>query len=79
MPHRGSGPVLVASARRAHHGGFRAHLWWLSLLLYYAYTYASYAFSVPFNGVFLVYVAILGVLLIWYALSPLSRPGRTDI
>jgi hypothetical protein len=53
-------PVFGWLALRARAGAFRAHLLWLSLLLYYAYTYASYAFSVPFNAMFLVYVGILG-------------------
>lgn len=54
-------PVLLWAAARARAGSFRAHLLWLGLLVYLAYTYASYAFGVPFNAAFLLYVAALGL------------------
>jgi hypothetical protein len=54
-------PVLLWAAGRARAGSFRAHLVWVGLLLYVAYTYASYAFGVPFNAAFLLYVAALGL------------------
>lgn len=54
-------PLLVGAAVRARAGDLRAHVLWLGLLLYIAYTYASYAFGVPFNDVFLLYVAALGL------------------
>lgn len=53
-------PFLVWAAARAHHGSLKAHLLWLGLLLYYAYTYVMYAFM-PFNDAFLSYVAIMGL------------------
>ena len=54
-------PVLIWAASAAHRGSFRAHLLWLGLLAYVTYTYASYAFGVPFNDAFLLYVAALGL------------------
>lgn len=53
-------PLLLWVAHRAHSGSLRAHLVWLGLLLYYAYSYVMYAFS-PFNDVFLVYTLIIGM------------------
>lgn len=52
-------PVLVTAAVRARRGSFGAHVLWLGLLLYYAYTYLTYAFA-PFTPAFLGYVAIIG-------------------
>jgi len=54
-------PVLVWCSARARAGSLRAHLLWLGLLLYMTYTYITYAFSVPFNNMFLVYIAVLGL------------------
>lgn len=53
-------PLLLWAARRAHAGSFRAHLVWLGLLLYYAYSYVMYAFA-PFNDVFLAYTLLIGL------------------
>ncbi len=53
-------PALLISAYLAAHGSQRARLIWLGLLVYLAYTYASYAFGIRFNPLFLVYVALLG-------------------
>lgn len=53
-------PVVIWAAVRARAGSARAHLAWLGLLLYYAYTYVMYAFA-PFTDVFLAYVAIMGL------------------
>lgn len=53
-------PALVWAAVRARAGSPWAHLGWLGLLFYYAYTYVMYAFS-PFTDVFLAYVAIIGM------------------
>lgn len=54
-------PVLIWGAVRARAGSLRAHLVWLGLLLYVTYTYISYAFGVPFNAAFLLYVAATGL------------------
>ncbi|MGI5175162.1 hypothetical protein ACQEVZ_02375 [Dactylosporangium sp. CA-152071] len=54
-------PALVWSAARARAGSLRAHLLWLGIVLYLAYSYVTYAFSVPFNDAFLGYVAVLGL------------------
>jgi hypothetical protein len=53
-------PVLVGMAVLARAGSLKAHLVWLGLLLYYAYSYVAYALS-PFNDAFLLYVATLGL------------------
>jgi hypothetical protein len=53
-------PVLVWTALRARRGSLRAHLVWLALLLYYAYSYLMYVVA-PFNDAFLLYVAVIGL------------------
>lgn len=53
-------PALVICALLAARGSQRARLAWLGLLVYVAYTYASYAFGIRWNPMFLVYVALLG-------------------
>lgn len=53
-------PVLAISAFLAGRGSQRARLFWLGGLIYTVYTYVGYAFSVRFNELFLVYVALLG-------------------
>jgi hypothetical protein len=53
-------PLLVATAVLARAGSLKAHLVWLGLLLYYAYSSVAYALS-PFNDAFLLYVATLGL------------------
>jgi hypothetical protein len=53
-------PALIWTAMRARRGSLRAHLVWLALLLYYAYSYLMYVVA-PFNDVFLLYVAVIGL------------------
>lgn len=53
-------PVLLLLSRRAGKGSLPAHLLRNGLFLYYAYSYLLYALS-PYNDVFLVNVAILGL------------------
>ena len=53
-------PLLAWSARLAWRGSPRAQVALAGLLLYLAYTYATYAMGVRFNALFLVYVAVLG-------------------
>ncbi len=53
-------PALLISAYLAARGSQRARLIWLGVLVYMAYTYASYSFGIRFNPMFLVYVALLG-------------------
>ncbi len=53
-------PALVISAHFAGRGSLRARLVWFGLLVYVAYTYASYAFGIHWNPLFLVYIALLG-------------------
>ncbi|MEJ2151160.1 MAG: hypothetical protein P8Z40_17050 [Chloroflexota bacterium] len=53
-------PTLAISGFLASRGFRRARLVWLGGLIYTVYTYVGYAFSVRFNPLFLVYVALLG-------------------
>ena len=53
-------PVLVVTAHLARRGSLRAHLVWLGLLAYAAYTYLMYV-VVPYNDAFLLYVAAIGL------------------
>ena len=52
-------PVLIWAGRRSGAGSLRGHLLLLGLLGYVAYTYLIYAFGVPHNSAFLLYVAAL--------------------
>jgi hypothetical protein len=54
-------PVLLLLAWAASRGSVRAYLGWAGVLVYSVYSYAIYAFDVRFNGLFLVYVAVLGL------------------
>jgi hypothetical protein len=58
--------VLVASAIRVRAGSSRASELWMGTLLYLLYAYIVYAFAVHFSRLFLVYVAVLG--LVFYTL-----------
>jgi hypothetical protein len=53
-------PALIISAFFAGRGSQGARLIWLGVLVYVVYTYASYAFGIRFNPLFLIYVALLG-------------------
>ena len=53
-------PTMAISAFLASRGSHRARLVWLGGLFYVVYTYASYAFDIRFNPLFLVYIALLG-------------------
>lgn len=53
-------PVLLWASVRARAGSLRAHIVWLALLFYVAYTYLMYVVT-PFNDVFLLYVAAIGL------------------
>jgi hypothetical protein len=53
-------PALVIGAFLTSRGSLRARLIWLGVLVYVAYTYASYAFGIRFNPLFLIYIALLG-------------------
>lgn len=54
-------PALAASAWIARRGSPRGVILQAGLLLYMAYTYATYAFGARFNVLFLVYCAVLGM------------------
>lgn len=53
-------PTLAVSALLVRRGSRRARPVCTGALLYVTYTYASYAFGIRFNALFLVYVALLG-------------------
>jgi hypothetical protein len=52
--------ALVWTAVKARGGSFKAHVLWLAVCLYLAYTYLMYVVA-PFNDVFLLYVAGIGL------------------
>ena len=54
-------PFLVLSAILAWKGSKTWQLLWSGALFYLAYSFAIYAFSVHFNGLFLGYCAVLGL------------------
>lgn len=54
-------PVLIAAARRAGAGSFRAHAIVVGICTWLTYSYAHLAVGAPFNTVFLVYVAVTGM------------------
>lgn len=53
-------PTLVICTFFTGRGFQNARLIWLGILVYVGYTYASYAFGIRFNPLFLIYVALLG-------------------
>jgi len=54
-------PVLIWAAVRARSGSFPAHVLSVGLFTWFTYCYAHQAVGVPFNAMFLVYVAILAL------------------
>ena len=54
-------PLLVLTYRRARSGSLTAHIVMVGLFAWLAYSYAHQAFGVPFNAMFMVYVALLGL------------------
>jgi len=54
-------PALAVVAVLAARGSLKAHLVWLGMLIYSAYSYVLYVGYVHFNALFLVYVAVLGL------------------
>jgi hypothetical protein len=54
-------PVVIWAAVRARSGSFPAHVLSVGLFTWFTYCYAHQAVGVPFNAMFLVYVAILAL------------------
>jgi hypothetical protein len=52
-------PVLVWAGVRSRRGSLAAHLLWLGLLFYLAYSYAIYLIGWPENRAFLLYVVVV--------------------
>ena len=71
-------PTLIISAVFAGRGSHRARLVWLGALAYLVYTYASFAFDIRFNSLFLVYVALLGCSL-YTLIGGLSTANMAEI
>ncbi len=59
-------PTLILTEILARRGNLQSRLIWLGGVAYLVYTYASYAFALQYNPLFLVYIALLGTSL--YAL-----------
>jgi hypothetical protein len=53
-------PILIITAILAGHGSLQARFIWLGGMVYLVYTYASFAFAIQYNPLFLVYIAVLG-------------------
>ncbi len=70
--------VLLLTARRYRNGSARAGLVWLGTLLYLIYAFIVYAVAVHLNGLFLVYVAVLG-LSVWAVVFHVGPLRRRDI
>lgn len=78
--------VLIVSALRTRAGSSVAAQVWMGTLFYLLYAYLVYAFAVHFNRLFLVYVAVLGlVFYVVIASLPMmgdrfaSRTGRARL
>jgi hypothetical protein len=71
--------ALLIGAMRMRVGSLRATQLWVGALLYLLYAYLVYAFAVHFGRLFLVYVAILGLVsyTLIAALSGNARPSAT--
>ncbi len=69
--------TLLLSGYKSYKGSHRASLVWLGTLLYLVYAYIVYSVAVHFNGLFLVYVASLG--LASYAVMFSLNGLRTEI
>jgi hypothetical protein len=54
-------PALLWCAALAHAGSIRAHLVWLGMCGYVVYNAVLLSFATPFNELFLVYEALLGL------------------
>jgi len=53
--------LLLASGYLYYKGSYKSALVWLGSLLYLVYAYIIYSVAVHFNGLFLIYVAVLGL------------------
>ena len=71
--------TLLASAsmlwalHAARRGSTRAHLVWLGILGYVAYTYVGAAFAYAYNELFLLYIALFGLSVFALALALETR------
>jgi hypothetical protein len=76
-------PLLLASWWRAATGSLRARAVWLGAVAYLLYNAVMFCFATPFNRMFLVYVAMLGLavatLAAGLALTPYARVDERDV
>lgn len=70
--------VLVVSAIRMRAGSARAAELWLGTLFYLLYAYIVYAFAVHFGRLFLVYVAVLGLVSFTLIAAPPAKTQRAS-
>lgn len=54
-------PLWLVCVMLALRGSLRAYLLWLGVLIFTAYNYVIYTFSIPFGPLFLLWVAVLGM------------------
>ncbi|HZC07142.1 MAG TPA: hypothetical protein VE338_16015 [Ktedonobacterales bacterium] len=71
-------PMLLVDMALAARGSLRARIIWLGALGYLVYNGVIFAFDTTFNGLFLVYVAMLS-LAIWSLVALVSHADARDI
>ena len=54
-------PLTIVLGRLARHGSVKAYVCWVGCVMFTAYSYAIYAFSVHFGPLFMPWVAVLGL------------------
>lgn len=67
-------PLLIVATVLYQSGSLRGRLLFSGTLGYFLYTYASYAFGVAYNGLFLVYTVIFAASLYCFILALMSTP-----
>ena len=70
-------PLLLISSILYYKGNRRGMFIWSGLLVYVFYSYVIYCFALPFNSLFLVYCAVLGLSfysLTYYLLANVNKP-----
>lgn len=70
-------PILLLSLYFIFRGSLKGQLLWLGTIFYFLYTYASNAFLVTYNPMFLVYVAIFSISLYTFLYGLISLDIKT--
>ncbi|MGV8143767.1 MAG: hypothetical protein ACP5OJ_04025, partial [Methanothermobacter sp.] len=70
-------PILLLSLYFISKESLKGQLFWLGVIFYFLYTYASNAFLVSYNSMFLVYVAIFSISLYTFIYGLISIDLKT--